>query len=191
MFPLIVPASTLSEFLFQAPEFIGDPFQSDTGYVTNTTTQRDAGILVQSDCVSRKHKRNAGIAASYLLLQVTCIQSVEASMLKTHSSIHLFMTFQIRLTPHVQEDVCMRQSALTAAAITTLRNDILSQPLMLLTGVDILGNASSALGHMSKGVAALSMDKKFIRSRQKQVVALHDLLRLELLGVSSCKSVSC
>ncbi|PHT90664.1 hypothetical protein T459_05777 [Capsicum annuum] len=39
---------------------------------------------------------------------------------------------------------------------------------MMYSGLDILGNASSALGHMSKGVAALSMDKKFIQSRQKQ-----------------------
>lgn len=63
----------------------------------------------------------------------------------------------------------MRQSALWAAAFASLRNDLLSQPLQLLSGVDILGNTSSALGNMSKGVAALSMDKKFIQSRQKQV----------------------
>jgi vacuolar protein sorting-associated protein 13A/C len=63
----------------------------------------------------------------------------------------------------------MRQSAMWTAAFASLRNDLLSQPLQLLSGVDILGNTSSALGNMSKGVAALSMDKKFIRSRQKQV----------------------
>lgn len=53
-------------------------------------------------------------------------------------------------------------------AISNIQKDLLGQPLQLLSGVDILGNASSALGHMSKGVAALSMDKKFIQSRQKQ-----------------------
>uniref|UniRef100_A0A1D1XLD7 Vacuolar protein sorting-associated protein 13C n=2 Tax=Anthurium amnicola TaxID=1678845 RepID=A0A1D1XLD7_9ARAE len=62
----------------------------------------------------------------------------------------------------------MRQSALVAAAKSNIQKDLLSQPLQLLSGVDILGNASSALGHMSKGMAALSMDKKFIQSRQKQ-----------------------
>ena len=44
-----------------------------------------------------------------------------------------------------------------------------SQPFQLLSGLDVLGNASSALGNLSKGVAALSMDSKFIRSRQTQV----------------------
>lgn len=63
----------------------------------------------------------------------------------------------------------MRQSALISNAISNIQKDLLSQPLQLLSGVDILGNASSALGHMSKGVAALSMDKKFIQNRQRQV----------------------
>lgn len=54
-------------------------------------------------------------------------------------------------------------------AVSNIKKDLLGQPLQLLSGVDILGNASSALGHMSKGVAALSMDKKFIQSRQRQV----------------------
>lgn len=76
---------------------------------------------------------------------------------------------QIRITPRVHEDVSMRSSALWAAAFTSLRNDLLSQPFQLLSGVDILGNTSSALGNMSKGVAALSMDKKFIRGRSRQV----------------------
>lgn len=75
---------------------------------------------------------------------------------------------QIRIAPRVHEDICMRQSSLLAACMSSIRKDILSHPLLLLSGVDILGNASSALGHMSKGVAALSMDKKFIKSRQKQ-----------------------
>ncbi|KAJ6809713.1 uncharacterized protein M6B38_135830 [Iris pallida] len=62
----------------------------------------------------------------------------------------------------------MRQSALISTAISNIQKDILSQPLQLLSGVDILGNASSALSNMSKGVAALSMDKKFIQSRQRK-----------------------
>ena len=63
----------------------------------------------------------------------------------------------------------MRQSAVISNATTNVQKDLLSQPLQLLSGVDILGNASSALGHMSRGVAALSMDKKFMQSRQRQV----------------------
>ncbi|CAK9187594.1 unnamed protein product [Ilex paraguariensis] len=74
----------------------------------------------------------------------------------------------VRINPKFQENVSMRQSVLTSNAISNIRKDLLSQPLQLLSGVDILGNASSALGHMSKGVAALSMDKKFIQSRQRQ-----------------------
>lgn len=64
------------------------------------------------------------------------------------------------------------------SAIANIKKDLLSQPLQLLSGLDILGNASSALGHMSKGVAALSMDKKFIQSRQKQV---HQCLNFSLI----------
>lgn len=63
---------------------------------------------------------------------------------------------------------------MTSMAISNIRKDLLGQPLQLLLGVDILGNASSALGHMSKGMAALSMDKKFIQSRQRQVLLCHD-----------------
>ena len=76
---------------------------------------------------------------------------------------------QIRINQRFHENVCMRQSALISNAISNIQKDLLSQPLQLLSGVDILGNASSALGHMSKGVAALSMDKKFIQNRQRQV----------------------
>ncbi|KAL3505576.1 hypothetical protein ACH5RR_030958 [Cinchona calisaya] len=74
----------------------------------------------------------------------------------------------VRINRRFLENVCMRHSVLVANAISNIRKDVLSQPLQLLSGVDILGNASSALGHMSKGVAALSMDKKFIQSRQRQ-----------------------
>ncbi|KAF5202036.1 Vacuolar protein sorting-associated protein 13c [Thalictrum thalictroides] len=74
----------------------------------------------------------------------------------------------VRINQRFHEDICMRQSALTSTAVSNIQKDLLSQPLQLLSGVDILGNASSALGHMSKGVAALSMDKKFIQSRQRQ-----------------------
>ncbi|PKI62678.1 hypothetical protein CRG98_016949 [Punica granatum] len=74
----------------------------------------------------------------------------------------------VKINQRFHENVSMRQSSMISNAILNVRKDLLSQPLQLLSGVDILGNASSALGHMSKGVAALSMDKKFIQSRQRQ-----------------------
>lgn len=74
----------------------------------------------------------------------------------------------MRVSQKFIENLSMRQSVLTTSAISNITKDVLSQPLQLLSGVDILGNASSAFGHMSKGVAALSMDKKFIQSRQRQ-----------------------
>ncbi|PON64877.1 Phosphatidylinositol-4, 5-bisphosphate phosphodiesterase gamma [Parasponia andersonii] len=74
----------------------------------------------------------------------------------------------VRINQRFHENVCMRQSLMTSIAISNIRKDLLGQPLQLLSGVDILGNASSALGHMSKGMAALSMDKKFIQRRQRQ-----------------------
>ncbi|KAJ8532740.1 hypothetical protein K7X08_015629 [Anisodus acutangulus] len=74
----------------------------------------------------------------------------------------------VRINQRFVENVCMRYSVMIGSAIANIKKDLLSQPLQLLSGLDILGNASSALGHMSKGVAALSMDKKFIQSRQKQ-----------------------
>ncbi|KAK9053434.1 hypothetical protein SSX86_030068 [Deinandra increscens subsp. villosa] len=74
----------------------------------------------------------------------------------------------VRVNQRFLENLSMRQSVLTTNAISNITKDLLSQPLQLLSGVDILGNASSAFGHMSKGVAALSMDKKFIQSRLRQ-----------------------
>ncbi|KAI3512412.1 hypothetical protein L1887_19727 [Cichorium endivia] len=74
----------------------------------------------------------------------------------------------IRVNQRFLENLSLRQSVLITNAVSNITKDILSQPLQLLSGVDILGNASSAFGHMSKGVAALSMDKKFIQSRQRQ-----------------------
>ncbi|KAF5183513.1 calcium-dependent lipid-binding family protein, partial [Thalictrum thalictroides] len=60
----------------------------------------------------------------------------------------------VRINQRFHEDICMWQSALTSTTVSNIQKDLLSQPLQLLSGVDILGNASSALGHMSKGVAA-------------------------------------
>ncbi|KAK3187926.1 hypothetical protein Dsin_027487 [Dipteronia sinensis] len=74
----------------------------------------------------------------------------------------------VRINQRFHENVCMRQSTMISNAVSNIKKDLLGQPFQLLSGVDILGNASSALGHMSKGVAALSMDKKFIQSRQRQ-----------------------
>ncbi|KAH8501006.1 hypothetical protein H0E87_016007 [Populus deltoides] len=87
----------------------------------------------------------------------------------------------VRLNQRFNENMCMRESTMIGIAVSNIKKDLLRQPLQLLSGVDILGNASSALGHMSKGVAALSMDKKFIQSRQRQenkgVEALGDVIR--------------
>uniref|UniRef100_A0A2P2MAB1 Intermembrane lipid transfer protein VPS13-like C-terminal domain-containing protein n=1 Tax=Rhizophora mucronata TaxID=61149 RepID=A0A2P2MAB1_RHIMU len=87
----------------------------------------------------------------------------------------------VRLNQRFCENVCMRQSTMISNAVSNIKKDLLGQPLQLLSGVDILGNASSALGHMSKSVAALSMDKKFIQSRQRQknkgVEDLGDVIR--------------
>ncbi|KAJ3675683.1 hypothetical protein LUZ60_004725 [Juncus effusus] len=74
----------------------------------------------------------------------------------------------VRIAQRFRQEVSMRQSSLTSTAVSSIQKDLLTQPLQLLSGVDILGNASSALSNMSKGMAALSMDKKFIMSRQKQ-----------------------
>ncbi|OMO58553.1 hypothetical protein COLO4_34529 [Corchorus olitorius] len=81
----------------------------------------------------------------------------------------------VRINQRFHENVCMRQSTMISNAISNVKKDLLGQPLQLLSGLDILGNASSALGHMSKGVAALSMDKKFIQSRQRQEKGVEDL----------------
>lgn len=75
----------------------------------------------------------------------------------------------MRISERFHENISMRQSTMINNAIRNVKKDLLGQPLQLLSGVDILGNASSALGHMSQGIAALSMDKKFIQSRQRQV----------------------
>ncbi|XP_040944166.1 uncharacterized protein [Gossypium hirsutum] len=87
----------------------------------------------------------------------------------------------VKLNQRFHENLCMRQSMMINNAISNIKNDLLGQPLRLLSGLDILSNASSALGHMSKGVAALSMDKKFIQSRQRQgsksVEDLGDVIR--------------
>ncbi|KAG7594430.1 Vacuolar protein sorting-associated protein 62 [Arabidopsis thaliana x Arabidopsis arenosa] len=74
----------------------------------------------------------------------------------------------VRISERFNENISMRQSTMINNAIRNVKKDLLGQPLQLLLGVDILGNASSALGHMSQGIAALSMDKKFIQSRQRQ-----------------------
>ncbi|XP_051130647.1 uncharacterized protein LOC127251100 isoform X2 [Andrographis paniculata] len=80
----------------------------------------------------------------------------------------------VRINQRFQENVSMSYSILVGNAISNIKKDVLSQPLQLLSGVDILGNASSALGHMSKGVAALSMDKKFIQSRRQDNKGVED-----------------
>lgn len=83
--------------------------------------------------------------------------------------LNLLIFKQVRISERFNENISMRQSTMINNAIRNVKKDLLGQPLQLLSGVDILGNASSALGHMSQGIAALSMDKKFIQSRQRQV----------------------
>jgi len=76
---------------------------------------------------------------------------------------------QIVLSQKLREGLVMHRSELSVAATRSITNDLLSQPFQLLSGLDIVGNTSSLLADVSKSVAALSMDKTFIRSRQKQV----------------------
>lgn len=83
----------------------------------------------------------------------------------------------------------MRQSAIISNATSNVQKDLLSQPLQLLSGVDILGNASSALEHMSKGAAAISMDKKFIQSRQRQVCMIYVHVICLVLEFRKCISL--
>lgn len=112
----------------------------------------------------------------YTLMYATLI------ILSTDSFI---LTMKVRIAQRYREELCMRQSALMSSAMSNIQKDILSQPLQLLSGVDILGNASSALSNMSKGIAALSMDKKFIQGRMRQV---HFFLRMHVLN---CIKVVC
>lgn len=76
---------------------------------------------------------------------------------------------QIVLSQKLREGLVMHRSELSTVAARSITNDLLSQPFQLLSGLDIVGNTSSLLADVSKSVAALSMDKTFIRSRQKQV----------------------
>lgn len=89
---------------------------------------------------------------------------------------------QVRINQRVHENLCMRQTAMTSNALSHIQKDLLSQPLQLLSGVDILGNASSAFGNMSQGVAALSMDEKFLQSRRRQGTHSSFQIYIHLLG---------
>ncbi|CAI6011354.1 unnamed protein product [Closterium sp. NIES-65] len=73
----------------------------------------------------------------------------------------------IRLSPRVREGVVLRRSQVWAEAWRSVSNDLLAQPFRLLSGLDVLGNASSVVGQVSKAVAGMSMDRAFIRARHK------------------------
>eukprot|EP00850_Spirogloea_muscicola_P002380 SM000009S23509 [mRNA] locus=s9:423530:451441:+ [translate_table: standard] len=68
----------------------------------------------------------------------------------------------------VREHRYFRKSALMPAVMARMRRDLLHQPLRLLSGVDVLGMTSSALGTLSKGAAELSQDGRFLRLRSHQ-----------------------
>ena len=62
----------------------------------------------------------------------------------------------------------MHKSAITAAILDRLRRDLIHNPLMLLSGIDVLGITSSTLATLSGTVAQLSSDGKFLQLRSKQ-----------------------
>ncbi|BBN04917.1 vacuolar protein sorting-associated protein 13A/C [Marchantia polymorpha subsp. ruderalis] len=62
----------------------------------------------------------------------------------------------------------MRKSQIGPAVTSRIRRDLIHQPLLLLSGVDFLGNASSTIGTLSKGAAQLSNDGKYLRLRSKK-----------------------
>ncbi|GJP54206.1 hypothetical protein CLOM_g13301 [Closterium sp. NIES-68] len=73
----------------------------------------------------------------------------------------------IRLSPRVREGLVLRRSQVWSEAWRSVSNDLLAQPFRLLSGLDVLGNASSVVGQVSKAVAGMSMDRAFIRARHK------------------------
>ncbi|GBG70050.1 hypothetical protein CBR_g4878 [Chara braunii] len=87
---------------------------------------------------------------------------------KLASSISNTNNLSIKLHGRMKENICMRKSEVLSSTLRNVRNDLLSQPFQLLWGLSVLGNVSTALGQMSEEMAALSMDKKFLRSREKE-----------------------
>ncbi|KAL2636221.1 hypothetical protein R1flu_007700 [Riccia fluitans] len=74
----------------------------------------------------------------------------------------------IRLSSVEHNKRYMRKSQIAPAITSRVRRDLIHQPLLLLTGVDFLGNASSTIGTLSKGAAQLSSDGKYLRLRSKK-----------------------
>lgn len=73
----------------------------------------------------------------------------------------------IHLRSVVQTNRYMRKSALVPVILDRLRRDLIHNPLMLLSGVDVLGMTSSTLATLSETVAELSSDGKFLQLRSK------------------------
>ncbi|KAH7316123.1 hypothetical protein KP509_21G079300 [Ceratopteris richardii] len=61
----------------------------------------------------------------------------------------------------------VRKSVIMNSIINRLKRDLIHNPLMLLTGVDVLGMTSSTLATLSETVAELSNDGKFMQLRDK------------------------
>lgn len=74
----------------------------------------------------------------------------------------------------------MRKSQIGPAVTSRIRRDLIHQPLLLLSGVDFLGNASSTIGTLSKGAAQLSNDGKYLRLRSKKVLWIGFLYHLSI-----------
>lgn len=70
----------------------------------------------------------------------------------------------------------MHKSAITPAILDRLRRDLIHNPLMLLTGLDVLGMTSSTLATLSGTVAELSSDGRFLQLRSKQVTFFYSFI---------------
>ncbi|KAI5072395.1 hypothetical protein GOP47_0012501 [Adiantum capillus-veneris] len=73
----------------------------------------------------------------------------------------------IHLRSVVHTNRYMRKSALTTAIVNRLRRELIHNPLMLLSGVDVLGMTSSTLATLSETFAELSSDGRFLQLRLK------------------------
>ncbi|KAG1338373.1 hypothetical protein COCNU_04G006790 [Cocos nucifera] len=117
---------------------------------------------------------DCGVKVQPLLQHVASMKYLQQKMvwkvLETNAHCFSFheQRKEVRIAQRFHDEVYMHQSALVSTAVSSIQKYLRSQPPGFLSGVDVLRNASSALSSMSKGVAALSMDKKFIQNRQKK-----------------------
>ncbi|MCO5611230.1 hypothetical protein L7F22_065481 [Adiantum nelumboides] len=73
----------------------------------------------------------------------------------------------IHLRSVVHTNRYLRKSAIVPAIVNRLRRELIHNPLMLLSGVDVLGMTSSTLATLSETFAELSSDGKFLQLRLK------------------------